>query len=72
MTVGGGSLSENAARLAALLDDDSGYGGSIMDGESFNSGWHPGLTDDRPTPSHTPMLPGESNAACKLESAVES
>ena len=52
----------------ATLDDDSGYGGSVAgDSDSKNGGmrgWHPGLTEDRPTPSHTPMKPGESNAAC--------
>ncbi|EON63983.1 hypothetical protein W97_03213 [Coniosporium apollinis CBS 100218] len=56
MTVGSGSTSESAARLVALLDDDSGYGGSIRSGGSNGSSWHPGLTHDRPTPSHTPEV----------------
>ncbi|KAI9667366.1 MAG: mitofusin [Bathelium mastoideum] len=49
MTVGSGSTSESAARLQALLDDDSGYGGSMADGD-FGRGWHPGLTADSPIP----------------------
>ncbi len=64
MTVGSGSPSANAAALTALLDDDSGYGGSIAGDGSMASGWHPGMTEDRPTPAHTSVLPGESNAAC--------
>jgi hypothetical protein len=36
MTVGSGSTSEHAARLAAMLDDDSGYGGSAADGAAFD------------------------------------
>ncbi|KAF2140717.1 uncharacterized protein K452DRAFT_359738 [Aplosporella prunicola CBS 121167] len=67
MTVGSGSTSESAARLAAMLDDDSGYGGSIADGSSMQSGWHPGLTEDRPTPAHTPVAPGETNPASENE-----
>jgi GTP-binding protein EngB required for normal cell division len=72
MTAGNGSLSESAHRLAQLLDDDSGYGGSIADGESLasGSGWHPGLTYDRPTPSHTPTRPGEFNPAAENERRV--
>ncbi|KAL9076875.1 MAG: hypothetical protein Q9157_003542 [Trypethelium eluteriae] len=49
MTVGSGSTSESAARLQAMLDDDSGYGGSMADGD-FERGWHPGLTSDSPIP----------------------
>ncbi len=56
MTVGSGSTSESAARLQALLDNDSGYGGSTT-GESLNGApvWNPALTEDRPTPGHTPV-----------------
>ncbi|CZR56956.1 related to GTP-binding protein FZO1, required for biogenesis of mitochondria [Phialocephala subalpina] len=59
VTVGSGSTSESAARLRALLDNDSGYGGSVA-GESFNGApaWNPALTEDRPTPSHSPMPNG--------------
>ncbi|KAI9810289.1 MAG: mitofusin [Pycnora praestabilis] len=74
MTVGSGSTSANAAALTALLDDDSGYGGSIAGdgatGVGAGHGWHPGLTRDRPTPSHTPVRPGESNPASENERQV--
>lgn len=46
MTIGSGSTSEAAARLISMLDDDSGYGGSMADG----------ISEDRPT--MTPVLPG--------------
>lgn len=64
MTVGSGSTSESASRLAAMLDEDSGYGGSIADGESSARGWNPGLTTDQFTPSHTP---GEQAGSCELD-----
>ncbi|KAK7530698.1 uncharacterized protein J3D65DRAFT_133039 [Phyllosticta citribraziliensis] len=67
MTVGTGNVSESARNLTAMLNDDSGYGGSIADSGSASSGWHPGLTEDRPTPAHTPVLPGENNAASEHE-----
>lgn len=57
MVVGSGSISHNATSLMASLNSDSGYGGSIM-GESAD-----GLMEDRPTPSHTPVLPGQFNEA---------
>jgi len=60
MTYGPG-MSDNAARLAALIDQDSGYGGS-MDGESISRGWNPDMTEDRYTPVSTPSRSGESNA----------
>lgn len=69
MTVGSGSTSASAAALMASLDFDSGYGGSIAgDSQSIEGGmrgWNPGMTTDRPTPSHTPGRSGESNAACE-------
>ncbi|TDZ28816.1 Transmembrane GTPase fzo1 [Colletotrichum spinosum] len=37
MTVGSGSTSVHAAHLQSLLDNDSGYGGSIMDGDAMAS-----------------------------------
>lgn len=50
-----------------MLDEDSGYGGS-MDGEAIDSSaWHAGLSQDRFTPEHTPVAPGESNAASENE-----
>jgi len=67
MTVGSGAASENAARLQALLDDDSGYGGSILGDESMEGEWHLGPPADRYTPEHTPVRPGESNAASENE-----
>ncbi|PMD59306.1 uncharacterized protein K444DRAFT_530559 [Hyaloscypha bicolor E] len=64
VTVGSGSTSESAARLQALLDNDSGYGGSVA-GDALNGVpvWNPALTEDRPTPSHSPMPRGSGEAA---------
>ena len=74
MTVGSGSTSASAAALMASLDDDSGYGGSIADDGHTNDGsaraWHPGITRDLPTPSHTPTVMGESNPASEHERRV--
>ena len=73
MQAGTGSLSESAHRLAQMLDDDSGYGGSILDGETNTlpsaSHWMGG-SYDQPTPSHTPTRPGESNPAADNERRV--
>jgi mitofusin len=64
VTVGSGSTSESAARLQALLDNDSGYGGSIAgDGISHERTWNPALTEDRPTPGHSPVPRGMGDAA---------
>lgn len=49
MQVGSGSTSHHAARLQALLDNDSGYEGSIMDG-NFSSGKLP-MGSSRTDPS---------------------
>lgn len=63
MVVGSGSTSENATSLMTSLHEDSGYGGSIA-GENIDpDGWHAGLMQDHPTPSHTPALPGQMNPA---------
>ncbi|KAK3700809.1 mitofusin [Vermiconidia calcicola] len=67
MTVGSGTTSESAARLQAILDEDSGYGGSETGDATSENHWHPGLTRDRYTPVHTPVPPGESNAASDHE-----
>lgn len=64
MTVGSGSTSEHAARLQAMLDEDSGYGGSIHGADNFAHGWDPSLTEDRFTPVSTPGRPGEANMPC--------
>lgn len=75
VTVGNGSTSENAARLKALLDrqeHDSGYGGSIMgDSATGPAPWSPIMTEDRPTPSHTPTYHGQSSAASENERRVQ-
>ncbi len=63
MTVGSGSTPEAAARLVSMLDDDSGYGGSLRDGESGASSWHSHINEDRPSPSPTPFISGESSAS---------
>jgi mitofusin len=64
VTVGSGSTSESAARLQALLDNDSGYGGSLA-GDDLGAApaWNPSLTEDRPTPAHSPMPRGTSETA---------
>ena len=67
MTVGTGSTSEAAARLQAILDEDSGYGGSMTGDETMENTWHPGPPQDRYTPAHTPVRPGESNHASEHE-----
>ncbi|KAF7195411.1 Transmembrane GTPase fzo1 [Pseudocercospora fuligena] len=67
MTFGTGSTSESAARLQALLDEDSGYGGSITGDDTMENAWHPGPTTDRYTPAHTPVRPGESNPESENE-----
>ncbi|KKK19904.1 hypothetical protein P175DRAFT_0448517 [Aspergillus ochraceoroseus IBT 24754] len=69
MTVGNGSTSESATALMASLNVDSGYGGSVVDGES-NTGLNSDLLVDRPTPAHTPTLLGEWNPAAEHERHV--
>jgi len=72
MTVGSGSTSESAARLQAILDNDSGYGGSFAsDNPTGAPMWNPTLTEDRPTPQHSPMLRGETNEASENERRVQ-
>ncbi|KAL6708553.1 mitofusin [Coniothyrium glycines] len=63
MTVGGSSTPEAAARLVSMLDDDSGYGGSMQDGEGAGRSWHSNIGEDRPSQSPTPVLAGESSSA---------
>jgi mitofusin len=62
MTVGTGSTPEAAARLVSMLDEDSGYGGSMDNGENSAPRWHSGILEDRPTPGHTPRLPADHPA----------
>lgn len=59
----------------ATLDNDSGYGASISTNDEYKNdggvrGWHPGLTEDRPTPIHTPISLGETNPAVENERRV--
>ncbi|KAL3474142.1 hypothetical protein BJX99DRAFT_232254 [Aspergillus californicus] len=69
MTVGNGSTSSNATALMSELHADSGYGGSLMDGES-SAGWRSDLMMDTPIPAHTPTQPGEWNPAAEHEKQV--
>lgn len=73
MTVGSGSASASAAALMASIERDSGY--ESMAGDTYTNsglarGWHPGLTEDQPTPSHTPNYTGEYNPAAEKERRV--
>lgn len=73
MTVGSGSTSESAARLQALLDNDSGYEGS-MAGDNSGTGastWNPTLTEDRPTPAHSAVPRGTTSEAAENERRVQ-
>ena len=57
MNVGTGSTSESAARLIAILDHDSDYGGALTDNdESITNlpAWSPTLTGNRLTPMASP------------------
>ncbi|KAL4887305.1 hypothetical protein BJY04DRAFT_175587 [Aspergillus karnatakaensis] len=69
MTVGNGSTSESATALMSSLHADSGYGGSVADGES-SAGWRSDMLVDRPTPAHTPTIGGEWNPAAEHEKQV--
>lgn len=64
MTVGSGSTPEAAARLISLLDQDSGYGGSMADGEAGR--WHGGIGEDRPSAPPTP-IPGSSTGSSEQD-----
>lgn len=61
MTVGSGSTPEAAARLVSMLDDDSGYGGSMVDGQSSASSWHSHIGEDRPSQPPSAIQPAEPN-----------
>lgn len=63
MTVGTGSQSRYAHSLMEQLERDSGYG-SLASGSQYGGGgemsaWEDELLQDRPTPAHTPQLPGQ-------------
>jgi len=68
VTVGSGSTPESAARLQALLDHDSGYGGSVA-GNSINGApaFNPALTQDSLTPTHSPLPRGQTSDAADNE-----
>jgi GTPase SAR1 family protein len=63
MTVGSGSTPEAAARLVSMLDNDSGYGGSMMDGDASGSRWRGNIGEDQPSASPTPILSGDSSSS---------
>ena len=77
----GNPSAASQANLNYLLQNseiDSGYGGSIAGdsaaGEGMaalqRAGFHPGMMEDRPTPSHTPVVDGEYNPAAENEKRV--
>ena len=73
MTVGNGSQPSHAAALMAQLERDSGYGS--MPGDSQATGgemqaWENELLQDRPTPAHTPRLPGHDDSLSENEKRV--
>ncbi|KAL8696418.1 MAG: hypothetical protein Q9224_002809 [Gallowayella concinna] len=73
MTVGSGSASASAAALMSSIERDSTSGSISGDSHTtagYPRGWRPGLTEDLPTPSHTPTLPGEYNIAADHERRV--
>ncbi|KAH3913728.1 hypothetical protein HBH56_106930 [Parastagonospora nodorum] len=62
MTVGSGSTPEAAARLVSMLDEDSGYGGSMMEGDSASS-WRANIGEDRPSQPPSTILNGEASSS---------
>jgi mitofusin len=70
MTVGTGSTSQHAARLQAMLDQDSGYGGSVagddvspspMPHPSAAAVWDRAIHEDRPI--HSQVRPSSNHVA---------
>ncbi|KAL8802740.1 MAG: hypothetical protein Q9200_006479 [Gallowayella weberi] len=73
VTVGSGTASANAAALMASIERESASGSTSDDSHTtagYPRGWRPGLTEDHPTPSHTPTLPGEHNLTAEHEKRV--
>ena len=73
MTAGTGSQSSNAVALMAEIERDSGYGSMAGDGPGASGemrAWQDELLQDRPTPAHTPVGPGGTNAASENEKRV--
>jgi GTPase SAR1 family protein len=62
MTVGSGSTPEAAARLISMLDDDSGYGGSLANGEASGRSY-PNIVEDRPSASPTSSMAATAGSA---------
>ncbi|KAI2626453.1 hypothetical protein GGR54DRAFT_628916 [Hypoxylon sp. NC1633] len=65
MTIGSGSTSHHAARLQSLIDDDSGYGGSVV-GDDVASSKRP-LGSPRTDPSLSGDMPLRRQATGNLE-----
>jgi mitofusin 2 len=70
MTVGSGLQPSHAAALMEQLEQDSGYGS--MPGDVQQSGgemraWEDELLQDRPTPAHTPQIPGQPASISETE-----
>ena len=73
MTAGNGPESSHAAALMAEIASDSGYGsiGGDVDGAGGEMRtWQDELLQDRPTPAHTPVRAGETNAASENERKI--
>ena len=73
MTVGSGSDPAHAAALMAQLERDSGYGSMPGDSQTQSGemgAWEDELLQDRPTPVHTPRLPGQSDSLSETEKKV--
>ena len=64
MTVGTGSMSQNAERLTSMIGDDSGYGGSLNDGEASSSGWQNDRFDYSETLTDIPVPLSSSSYHC--------
>ncbi|PSK42917.1 Transmembrane GTPase fzo1 [Elsinoe australis] len=70
MTVGAGSDPTYASHLRSLIDQDSGYGGSIADTESASGGWVPGSPSSFGTPDRLGALSSEDNERRAMASHV--
>jgi mitofusin len=73
VTAGNGPESSHAAALMAEIASDSGYGSMMGDGHGAGGemrAWQDELLQDRPTPAHTPVRAGETNAASENERKI--
>lgn len=66
MYIGSGSTSESAAQLAALIEDDSGYGGSVAGSDNWNMGCHSDIAENRPSSDFMPENLGATEELCML------